>query len=202
MRERAAWNPMLSASAISKSIESDDIAILKGISTNTALTNSQIEMLMANEQHRGTIYRRLAGNPATPESALIHLAKWRDGDTRGSVARRKHAPEHILDILANDTKEDVRDYVACNSTAPTRLLAKLANDPEARVRAAVAKNPITPVEILRKLNQMSPRPVYSLAWNPATPTDILESLSYYTDNSDVRCAALLNLATNGQMPSI
>lgn len=92
--------------------------------------------------------------------------------------------------------------MACNSTAPTRLLAKLANDPEARVRAAVAKNPITPVEILRKLNQMSPRPVYSLAWNPATPTDILESLSYYTDNSDVRCAALLNLATNGQMPSI
>lgn len=83
VRGHAASNPMLSASAISKSIVSDDIAILKGISMNTALTNSQIEMLMANERHRGTIYRGLAGNPATPESALIHLAKWRDGDARG-----------------------------------------------------------------------------------------------------------------------
>lgn len=97
-----------------------------------------------------TIYLR-AGSCLSAPSVLIEIAGESNFKLRRRVAYNPASPQTLLRALSRDNDKEVRRAVALNPSTPDRVRDELAHDWSPDVRFAVAESDQTPPAILHEL---------------------------------------------------
>lgn len=139
--------------------------------------------------------RALAGNPATPEEALVILAGDFSRSVRFAACSNPSFPRAELERLVIEGCVEARAAAAALVQEPLLGLIDWAADPDHLVRRGVAGNPNTPAEQLMALS-MDPSMyvIKAAAGNPSMPLPRLEQLARFEDKG-VRAAVAGNPAS-------
>lgn len=157
--------------------------------------NPELLSQMAESPNKRTRYL-VAMNPATPISALQHIAfkdeQWTQKTAMKTLTQNSKTPGEVLQQLVKKADRQVGVAIALHPNTPVAALEELVNTTDWRVHSVVAKNPKTSVTALEKLAREDNWKVREVvAQNYNTPAIALEELLQDKDKY-VRAAAIAN----------
>jgi hypothetical protein len=126
-----------------------DAKVLKSLATNPALSQAQLETMMA--AHGPRVAARVAANPSCPPELLIQLARQTPPVHKALRRLAEHANAPAEALIACLAHHHARRIAASHPGLPVETIIQLLTNSDVSIAAAAAANPSLPDGVMHDL---------------------------------------------------